>query len=130
MNEIELQKLLIKEAFSKKQLPHLNLIDGSANDVALIVRNYIWQSSGYLQNEKAPNGFHHSQRLQVRSKKNALVMLYKLWSGFTKNLRYLLTNKSYASVRISRFGTISRTDADEDDARLNFSFIASPELNQ
>ena len=38
-------------------------------------------------------GFHHNQRLQVRSKKSALIMLYKLWSAFTKHLRYKLMDK-------------------------------------
>ena len=32
MNEIEMQKYLIKEAFSKKTLPNFGLIDGNSND--------------------------------------------------------------------------------------------------
>ncbi len=83
--------MLIREAFTKKTFPNYGLVDGSPADTALTLRNFIWQTAGYLQNEKAPIGFHHSQRLQQRSKKLALVLLYKLWSGFTKNLRYLLT---------------------------------------
>ena len=83
---------MVREAFTKKTLPNFGLVEGgSPMEVALQLRNFIWQTAGYLQNEKAPNGFHHAQRLQQRSKKLALITLYKLWSGFTKNLRYLLT---------------------------------------
>jgi len=117
--------LLVKEAFSKKPMPNFGLIDGGPNEVALSARNYIWQVSGYLQNEKALNGFHHNQRLQVRSKKQALVVLYKLWSGFTKNLRYLLVQKCRSAVRIPKFGTLVReTIGDE----VVFKFSGSQEL--
>lgn len=34
MNEIEIQKLLIKEAFTKKALPNLGLVDGNADMVS------------------------------------------------------------------------------------------------
>ena len=95
--------------------------------MALGTRNYIWQVSGYLQNEKALNGFHHNQRLQVRSKKAALIMLYKLWSGFTKNLRYLLVQKCHLAVRIPRFGTFKR---DAEGQEIAFTFLGSHELAQ
>lgn len=48
MNEIEIQKSLVKLAFSKQQMPNYGLIDGSQNEVALGTKNYIWQVSGYL----------------------------------------------------------------------------------
>ena len=48
MNEIEIQKALVKEAFLKRTLPNYGLVDGSPNESALAVRNYIWQVAGYL----------------------------------------------------------------------------------
>lgn len=45
-------------------MPNFGLIDGNPNQATTLnARNYIWQISGYLQNEKALNGFHHNQRL-------------------------------------------------------------------
>ena len=35
-------------------------------------------------------------------------MLYKLWSGFTKNLRHLLVSKD-ANIKLPRIGTFERT---------------------
>ena len=106
-------------------MPNFGLIEGSPNEVSLGTRNYIWQVSGYLQNEKALNGFHHNQRLQVRSKKQALVMLYKVWSGFTKNLRYLLVQKGHSAVKMPKFGTFKREQEGDD---VTFSFLGTPEL--
>ena len=55
-------------------------------------------------------------------------MLYKLWSGFTKNLRYLFTQKGHTAVRIPRIGTVSAVKDAVDDESLKFAFTASPEL--
>ena len=74
-------------------------------------------------------GFHHLQRLQVRSKKNALLMIYRLWSGFTKNIRYILTQKGASSCRIPKFGTLIKLlDKESGDGQVIFEFIPSPEL--
>ena len=91
------------------------------------MRNYIWQVAGYLQNEKAPRGFGHAQRLQVRSKKSALLMLYKLWSGFNKNMRYLLVQKGSNAVKIPKFGTFTRS-VDAESNCVTFCFTQSQEL--
>lgn len=106
MNEIEVQKCLIKEAFSKKQLPSYGIVEGGPTVANQTVKNYIWQVAGYLQNEKCPKGFQHGKHLQEYSKKKALLMLYRLWSGFTKNLRYILTQKKANSINIDRFGSL------------------------
>ena len=55
-------------------------------------------------------------------------MLYKLWSGFTKNLRYLFTQKGHTAVKIPRIGTISATKDVVDDESLKFAFTPSNEL--
>ena len=57
-------------------------------------------------------------------------MMYKLWSGFTKNLRYLLTQKGHAVVRVPKFGTLSRCAGDNDysGGQLQWSFRGSDEL--
>ena len=55
-------------------------------------------------------------------------MLYKLWSGFTKNLRYLFIQKGHTTVKIARIGTISATKDGVDDESLKFTFIPSNEL--
>ena len=122
MNEIELQKSLVKEAFTKRAFPNLGLVDGNPQESALAVRNCIWQVCGYLANEKAPNGFGHAKHLQQRSKKKALVMLYKLWSGFSKNLRYQLTQKGVTAVKVPRFGTFSKVVDDNAPLMTQFSF--------
>ena len=45
------------------------------------------------------------------SKKNALVCLYKLWSAFTKNIRYIIDQKA-KSVILASFGTFTRSRTD------------------
>ena len=79
MNEIEVSKLVIKEAFTKsKALPDFG---GIGQDNATKLRNYIWKICGFLSDEeKASSG--------TQSKKNALVVLYRLWSALTKKIRY------------------------------------------
>ena len=107
-----------------------NLV-GSASEASLLVRNYIWEVAGYLQNEKAPMGFHHLQRLQVRSKKQSLLMLYKIWSGFSKNVRHLLTQKGATSVKINRIGSFNRQKDDSRESTIiRFTFLPSQELSQ
>ena len=55
-------------------------------------------------------------------------MLYKLWSGFTKNLRYLLLEKSRSAVRIPRFGTLRKEVSSAEE--VSFTFSGSHELAQ
>ena len=112
MNEIELQKLLVKEAFAKqKSIPDFGGI-GDENSIKL--RDYIWKICGENQAETAS---------VTTNKKNALVLLYRLWSAFTKNIRYIIDKKGKA-VTLARFGTISRSQADSSTA----SFIPSSDL--
>lgn len=122
MNEIELQKTLVKQAFTKRAFPNLGLVDGNPNESANATRNYIWQVCGYLANESAPKGFGHAKHLQQRSKKKALVMLYKLWSGFSKNLRYQLAQKGVTAVKMAKFGTFSRIVNENAPFVTQFSF--------
>ena len=56
------------------------------------------------------------------------MFLYKLWSGFAKNIRYLLTSKGASVVKLPRFGTISRQT--DDQGHFGFSFQPSRELSQ
>ena len=53
-------------------------------------------------------GHHNAMHLQVQNKKAPLVMLYKLWSGFTKNLRYQLFCKHNDAVIVERIGTFKK----------------------
>ena len=46
-------------------------------------------------------------------------MLYKLWSGFTKNLRYLLFQKGHSAVRLAKFGVFKR-DSIGDEVTIKF----------
>ena len=88
MSEIEVQKLVIKEAFAKeKVIPDFGGI-GDENTIKL--RNYIWKVCGsYLEDENSKKGS-KDKEVVASSKKNALVALYRLWSAFTKNIRYLI----------------------------------------
>ena len=54
-------------------------------------------------------------------------MLYKLWSGFTKNLRYLLVQKCHSAVKVSKFGTFKREVMGDE---VMFTFYGSQELAQ
>ena len=112
MNEIELQKLLVKEAFAKqKAIPDFGGI-GDENSIKL--RDYIWKICGDLKDENVS---------ATTNKKNALVALYRLWSAFTKNIRYIIDKKG-KSVTLPRFGTITRKQSDP----LSACFIPSSDL--
>ena len=53
INEIEVQKLIIKEAFSQKQaLPNFG---GLSDDGCVKLRNYIWKISGVVNNNPETN---------------------------------------------------------------------------
>ena len=103
MNEIELQKLVIKEAFNKsKAQPDFC---GIPSEGATKLRSYIWKVCGFLSDdEKAQVATSGNQ-----SKKNALVILYRLWSALTKNIRYNIDAKA-RNVMLPRFGTFMRDD--------------------
>lgn len=99
MNEIEVQKLLVKEAFSKaKPIPDFG---GIGDENSLKLRNYIWKVCGYIEEETmkpkkagaAATVDAKANTAVVQSKKNALVVLYRLWSAFSKNMRYIIASK-------------------------------------
>ena len=73
-------------------------------------------------------GYHNTQHLLVPQKKQALVMLYKLWSGFTKNLRYLLLSRVDSNVKLGRIGTFTRSK-DSETGLIVFGFLPSSELS-
>lgn len=52
MNEIEIQKLLIKEAFAREK----SFGGGLDEDSALKLRNYIWKVCNYLENQNPKRG--------------------------------------------------------------------------
>jgi len=88
MNEIEVQKFLIKEAFAKqKVIPDFGGI-GDENTIKL--RNYIWKVCGSYPDGDNTKKDANDKEVVASSKKNALVALYRLWSAFTKNIRYLI----------------------------------------
>ena len=49
INEIEVQKLIIKEAFSNKQA--LPSFGGLSDEGCVKLRNYIWKISGFVNNQ-------------------------------------------------------------------------------
>jgi len=59
----------------------------------------------------------------VPNKKNALVILYKLWSAFTKNIRYIIGTKA-KSVSLNDLGTFARRSFDSSQVL----FIPSSDL--
>ena len=48
-------------------------------------------------------------------------MLYKLWSGFTKNLRHLLLSRADAIIKFGRIGTFVRKQ-DLETGMVQFRF--------
>ena len=121
MNEIELQKALVKEAFNT----HKNLPDfgGIGEEGSLKLRNYIWKVCGFLEHESPKRGHDPSTLSTQSSKKHGLVTSYKLWSAFTKNIRYNVDQKCKA-VTLPRFGTFARSQDDP----LKATFTPSVEL--
>jgi len=63
------------------------------------------------------------EREKATTKKNALVILYKLWSALTKNIRYNIDSKGKA-VSIPRFGTFMRDHSDP----TTVTFVAGADL--
>ena len=121
MNEIEVQKLLIKEAFNKgKALPDFG---GLSDDQTIKLRNYIWKVCGSLDQPNSGSKTADAAAQMPANKKNALVTLYRLWSAFTKNIRYIVDQKGN-SVSLARFGTFSRSSSDAQSV----IFIPSSEL--
>ena len=120
MNEIEVQKLLIKEAFNKhRSLPDFGNL-GDDNTIKL--RNCIWKICGSLDQEGQQANTQDKSHVTA-SKKNGLVAIYKLWSAFTKNCRYMIDQKNKA-VQLPRFGTFARSNLDSSKV----TFIPSTEL--
>lgn len=72
-------------------------------------------------------GYHNTMHLIVPQKKQALVMLYKLWSGFTKSLRYILLSRVDSNVKLARIGTFTR-NKDNETGLICFGFQPSTEL--
>ena len=66
------------------------------------MRDYIWKICSH-----GAEGQKTGAADQAINKKNALVVLYRLWSGFTKNIRYIIDKKG-KSVTLARFGTFTR----------------------
>lgn len=109
--------MVIQEAFTKsKALPDFG---GIGQDNAIKLRNYIWKICGFLSDEeKASIASSGSQ-----SKKNALIVLYRLWSALTKKIRYNIEAKGKAS-KIPNFGTFMLDSSDSSAV----SFVESKEL--
>ena len=132
MNEIEIQKLIVKEAFNKsKPMPDFGPI---GEDSSIKLRNYIWKVCGYLDqgagssptkqtNEQRQAASQTGSEANTKSKKAALVIIYRLWSAFTKNMRYIIEQKG-KSVCLNRFGTFCKGSNNE----ASFMFIPSTEM--
>ena len=60
-----------------------------------------------MRSPASKKGHQNQQTVAAASKKNALQCLYKLWSAFNKNIRYIIDQKA-KSVVLARFGTFTR----------------------
>ena len=82
------------------------------------MRDYIWKICSHgADAQKAATAD------PAINKKNALVALYRLWSAFTKNIRYIIDKKG-KSVTLARFGTFTRSQQDPQTV----IFIASSDV--
>ena len=82
-------------------MPNVGLLDNH-DARTLDIRNYIWQVSGYIQDEgpTRSKNLHHG----LKAKKYALVNIYKLWSAFTKGLRHTFNMKK-KPIFVPKIGT-------------------------
>ena len=109
MNETDVQKALVKNAFQSIPFPNVGLIDNH-DQKFLAIRNYIWQVSGYTQDDgpARSKNLHHG----LKAKKYALVNIYKLWSSFTKGLRHTFNMKK-RPIFVPRIGTFYEEKRDQ-----------------
>lgn len=61
---------------------------GLGDENSLKLRNYIWRVCGFVEGEQQAK-----DKPVAQTKKNALVILYRLWSAFSKNMRYIISQK-------------------------------------
>ena len=83
MNETEIQKALVKAAFNSGDFPNFGL-QNYHKQRQIMVRKYLQEISGYLSDQPAAS----QSPFGAKSKKYALVAVYKMWSAFTKGLKY------------------------------------------
>jgi hypothetical protein len=65
--------------------------------------------------------------VSVKGKKFALVMLYKVWSAFSKGIRYYFVNKQLA-INIPKVGVIFNHRKQDEVSDVQTVFCASKEL--
>ena len=66
MNEIEIQKQLIKEAFNKEITSHSQMFGGGLDEEsAQKLRNYIWKVCGYLEHQNPQRGYDKAKQYNV-----------------------------------------------------------------
>lgn len=124
MTETDLCKSLVQQAFNHRAMVNVGLIDGFDRK-ELVIRTELWRAAGYTVEEVK----HRYEVETVKSKKQALVMLYKAWSAFSKGLRHLFVAKQ-AAVFVPRIGTFFNTQRtnDDDETVVASVFVPAKEL--
>ena len=90
MNETDVCKAFVKAAFANRPMPNYGLID-NFDKRELIIRNLLWEAAGFKIEDST---LRYKYALAgIKGKKYSLVCLYKVWSAFTKGLRYILLSK-------------------------------------
>ncbi|MFO0116895.1 MAG: hypothetical protein ACK521_04540 [bacterium] len=91
----------------------------------LALRTVLWKAAGYHTEDNTTR--HFVKQATVKGKKFALVMLYKVWSAFSKGLRYYFVNKQLA-VNLPKVGVFFNNTTPDDDVQT--IFCASKELQK
>ena len=107
MNETDIQKALVKAAFNMKHFPNCGLQDHHQQKSQL-VRQYILDVSGYTK-ELSPTT---QSPYGPKSKKYAMISLYKLWSAFSKGLKHNASLK-HKPILIPQIGVWSEVKVDK-----------------
>jgi len=121
MNETDLCKSLVQQAFNHRSMANVGLIDNFEKR-ELMIRSELWKAAGYNVEEVK----HRYENDNVtKSKKLALVSLYKAWSAFSKGLRHAFLAK-HSAVFVPRIGTLFNQQKTDDDDETYIVTVFSP----
>jgi long-subunit fatty acid transport protein len=94
----------------------------------LLIRSELWKAAGFhIEDSKTR---YQVKQATVKGKRFALVMLYKVWSAFSKGLRYTFVTKQQA-VNLPKIGVFYNQQTSEDALPdVTTVFCASKEVSK
>ena len=92
----------------------------------LLIRSALWKAAGYHIEDTTTR--YQVKQATVKGKRFSLVNLYRIWSAFSKGLRYTFTTKQLP-VTLPRIGVFFNQKG-SDEADVCTVFCASKELQK